>query len=185
MSRPPAASRKLLKTPPSGKEITSLLNGLKDMNDRTVAIMGTAILQNLFERFLQSRMRQLSKEDLNRIFDASQNGFLSSFSAQIRLAYALEYITDSQYADLLLINDIRNVFAHSLHDITFNHPSLAQDCGKFTVRAPEHTFSEENKKRWPFVYFVNAIFFYSICFNFLKLQNTKKREAVQDSVRQF
>ncbi len=64
------------------------------------------------------------------MFDGAGNGVLGSFSSKIRLAYAISLLGPLSYSDLLLINDIRNVFAHSLHRVSFSHPLIIKDCDR-------------------------------------------------------
>ena len=66
------------------------------------------------------------------MFDGASNGILGLFSSKIRVAYAMRMIDAKMYNDLLLINDIRNVFAHSLHNVTFEHKLVSEDCRKFS-----------------------------------------------------
>jgi hypothetical protein len=45
-----------------------------------------------------------------------------------RLAYALRLLDQNPYRALTLINDIRIVFAHSLHNVDFHTQEVVQDC---------------------------------------------------------
>ena len=66
-----------------------------------------------------------------RMFSGAQNGVLATVSAKVRIAFALGLLSDETYADLLLINDIRNTFAHSLHKgVNFDNEYVVADCGQ-------------------------------------------------------
>jgi len=67
------------------------------------------------------------------MFDGSSNGILGTFSNKIRLAHAIEVINQVTYKDLLLINDIRNVFAHTLHSVSFKNDLVKKDCVDLTI----------------------------------------------------
>jgi DNA-binding MltR family transcriptional regulator len=89
---------------------------------RSFVITSTALLEVGVERLLRSRMRRLDSDDDNSIFGPI--GSLSGFAAKIRLAYAFGIIGPISRKDLATINDIRNVFAHSPHNVTFKDKAL-------------------------------------------------------------
>ena len=103
---------------------------LKGQGDQATAVMGPAYLEHVLERVLKAYFINLSKDDERRMFDGASNGVLGSFSSKIRLAYAISLLGPLSYSDLLLINDIRNVFAHSLHRVSFSHPLIIKDCDR-------------------------------------------------------
>ena len=70
------------------------------------------------------------------MFDGAGGGILCTFSAKIRIAYAMKLIHKKVYEALILINEIRNVFAHSLHKIDFNHELITKDCRKLGMISP-------------------------------------------------
>lgn len=47
----------------------------------------------------------------------------------------MEMIEPNAYHDLLLINDIRNVFAHTLHPCDFKNALVVDDCSKLKTDA--------------------------------------------------
>jgi hypothetical protein len=67
------------------------------------------------------------------MFDGSANGILGTTSNKIRVAYATKLIEPDLYADLMLINEIRNVFAHSLHKPDFSHTFVQADCSRLKL----------------------------------------------------
>jgi hypothetical protein len=72
----------------------------------------------------------LIKQEEKRLFDGAQNGVLGTFSAKIRMAYALGLLLNEVYYDLLIINGIRNAFAHSLHEVYFDNQHITSSCEK-------------------------------------------------------
>jgi len=155
------SSRRLLKDIPSEAEIANTLRNLKNVSDFTLAITGTAYLQHMTERILKSRFVRLSKEDERRMFDGAQNGFLSSFSSQIRLCFALGLVDHASYEDLLMLNDIRNIFAHSMHEVDFNNTEVENDLKLLHFQVSGAPPSEEVKKRPGFYSFHNAVLVYA------------------------
>jgi hypothetical protein len=67
------------------------------------------------------------------MFDGGQNAILGTLSAKIRVAYATRLLEQPVYRDLLRLAEIRNVFAHSLHRVTFEHDLVVHDCNKLTA----------------------------------------------------
>ena len=76
-------------------------------SDRACAVLGAALLDARLERLYDRRLRN-GKEEL-----LSSNGPLGAFSARIRVARALAWISEDVRYDLDQIRDIRNDFAHN------------------------------------------------------------------------
>lgn len=108
--------------------MADIVSDLKSHGPQATAVMGAAYLEHVLEVYLRTVFRPLSKSEDMRMFDGAAGGILGTFSNKIRIAYALGLIHQNPYKILLLINDIRNVFAHSLHKIDFDHALLAEDC---------------------------------------------------------
>jgi DNA-binding MltR family transcriptional regulator len=60
-------------------------------------------------------------------------GAISDFFKRANLAYCLGLITSMMLQNLLLIAQIRNVFAHSHKTMDFSHPDVAELCAKLQV----------------------------------------------------
>jgi hypothetical protein len=124
-------SKKLLRELPTVDEMHTRFFELWDAPDHVTAITGAAYLDSILENLIAASFRRLSDEDYTRMFSGAAGGILGSASAKIRLAYANKLIEDEAvYHDLKLINDIRNVFAHSLHRVDFNNDLIKADCLK-------------------------------------------------------
>lgn len=127
------ASKKLLREHPTQKEMLRVIAELGQGPDQALAVTGLAYLENIAEQVLRAKFIALNGEEDARIFDASAGGILGSMSAKLRIIYALGLLPQQTYADLLLMNQIRNVFAHSLHQVTFSNPEITQDCGRLSA----------------------------------------------------
>jgi hypothetical protein len=88
-----------------------------------IAIVGAAALDNSLELVLLTKMRRLSRDMKDRIFDGY--GPLSSFAAKIDIAYALEIIPREFYDSLRIINKVRVRFAHSKQFVSFQDPEIS------------------------------------------------------------
>jgi hypothetical protein len=125
------ARKKLLEELPSPEEMAATIASLRMMDDAAAILMGAAYLDHVLELLLKVEFRPLTLDEENRLFDGSQNGILGTFSAKIRMVYALGWLIPEVYHDLLLINDMRNTVAHSLHKhVDFKNKYIMSDCNK-------------------------------------------------------
>jgi hypothetical protein len=117
--------------------MNEVISNLKTLGPQTTTIMGAAYLEHALELLIRASFQPLpKKEDNDRLFSAGAGGTLGSFSSKIRIAHAASLIQKEVYYSLLLINDVRNVFAHSLHIINFDHKLVKQDCLRLQEIAP-------------------------------------------------
>ena len=73
-------------------------------------------------RFILARNTHVKKEAVDPLFDAL--GPLASFSARIKLAYALGLLERKIYLDLNRVRKIRNISAHSIAGVNFEMPEI-------------------------------------------------------------
>ena len=86
-------------------------------SDRACGVLGAALLDAKLESIFRTNLKLYEKELLDNFSSP-----LSSFSARIVLARALNWINDDAYHDLNKIRSIRNEFAHSFdHDLSFEN----------------------------------------------------------------
>jgi DNA-binding MltR family transcriptional regulator len=94
-------------------------------SDRAAALLGGAWLdvrlRALLERFFVD-----DQEVVATVFES--NGVLEAFGGRIRLAYCLGLISRPEFDDLVWIQNIRNAFAHELHNVTFADPWTVEAC---------------------------------------------------------
>jgi hypothetical protein len=96
---------------------------LPTLTDGEVAIIGAQLIDVSIERAIRFHFKHMNSDQLQRIF--SYPNSLSMFSDKIEVGYGLELFDRLQYNDLKKIQKIRNAFAHSLLQLTFNHPDIA------------------------------------------------------------
>ena len=73
--------------------------------DRSVAIVGAVILDEILGRMIRLFMVENSK-DVDQLFSGMNP--LGPFSARIRIAYALGLVTEDEFHDLEIIKNVRN-----------------------------------------------------------------------------
>jgi len=98
--------------------------------------VGGAVIERRLEDAILFRLTRLSKSQWEGLF--GENAPLGTFSAKIKLGYAMRLYGLRTQADLNHIREIRNIFAHSERPITFATKRIKDLC------AALHT-----PKRWP------------------------------------
>jgi len=107
---------------------------MNSMTDQAVALVNTVALERTLEQTILNRMVPLSKAETTELFVGMAP--LSSLSAKIKIAYAMGIIGEKGKKDMDLVKDIRNQFAHSFHELSFETPEVSSACFKLTV--PDH-----------------------------------------------
>jgi DNA-binding MltR family transcriptional regulator len=107
------------------KDWASLFTELEQTNDRAMAILCGAFLDEILALLLQGFLVEGSPAT-NGLFDADRP--LGTYSAKIQLAHALGLITDDEYNDLDTIRKVRNRFAHALQGLSFTDDSITDLC---------------------------------------------------------
>lgn len=104
---------------------------LHDQTDRACAIIGGAWIENQVEQLLLARMCPLSSKRREYLFEGF--GPLAGFASKIEVAFAFHLFESEARTDLLLVNSIRNKFAHEIAggEWTFDHPGIAKFCDQF------------------------------------------------------
>jgi DNA-binding MltR family transcriptional regulator len=98
-------------------------------SDRACAVLGAALLDSRLESLYRRRLQG----DVSEL--VSFNGPVGTFSARIRLAHGLSWISDDVRHDLDVVRSIRNDFAHFFdHRLSFEDPSIVHQCE--TLRVP-------------------------------------------------
>lgn len=79
-------------------------------SDAALVVLGTSYIDTHMTDSWRRNMPGKSKAEYDALFDGS--GPLATFSAKIRLAHSLDWISDATNKDLHLLRKIRNLFAH-------------------------------------------------------------------------
>lgn len=115
---PSNSLRKLTRKPVGLKAAVSAMGTAhREADDRSAAITAAALTEVAVEKAIKLRLRPLTKTEQRALFDGTAP--LATFSAKIRMGYALGIYGRETRHDLESINAIRNVFAHSVHEVSF------------------------------------------------------------------
>jgi hypothetical protein len=139
------ALKKLSRRRPLLGELIESVVDIQTDTDRGAALIAGSMLENALEDALQTLMREnMEPDELSDIF--GRLGFLSTFSAKITAGYAFRLYGKQTKADLEIVKDIRNAFAHSSIRVAFDTESVrsATESIKFLER-----LKMEFGKPWP------------------------------------
>ncbi len=112
-------------------DLTKALAGSTDISDQALALLNATMVERTLEQVILSRMTRLKRKQRIELFEGM--GPLSSFSAKIKMAHALAILGPRAMADIEIIKEIRNAFAHSFHPLTFKRKEIAAYCNKLTA----------------------------------------------------
>ena len=107
------------------------LKGLWASSQAALAIFTSQIVENILEGSLRSELTISSKPFDDRLF--KNYGPLSTFSAKIDLAHALDIVDEETYNTLRILKSIRNKVAHPADLDTlpnFDSPAIVKECRK-------------------------------------------------------
>jgi DNA-binding MltR family transcriptional regulator len=127
--------KKLSRDEPSLGDVLFLIDYLDRVDDRIVTIIATTRLEDALENAITSKMVDLSQSDYAELFRGDQP--LATYSAKIKLAFALGLIGKQTRSELNTIRLIRNAFAHCRKAIWFSTDEVAEACSRLTI--PERT----------------------------------------------
>lgn len=177
MSRKKSLSSKLSRRDPTDDEFDASLAEFQSAHDRTVAIMGAALVENTLVDAIRAFLAD--KTDTGQLFYEDKSPF-GTFYARIVAAKAFGLVSAKLAEDLHVIRDIRNQFAHSVLCLNFNNEHIAAECEKLRRYPtwPELKRSRKKARR----YYQNAC--YTLCVHLLRKVNDKlKREEAALNAR--
>lgn len=99
-------------------------------SDRAAGIVAGSIVDTRLEHAIQSKLRD-DRDIMGRLFNA--NGALGAFGTKIDLAYLMGILSSDAYADLKILQKIRNDFAHNLELASFDEQSIRDRCKNFKL----------------------------------------------------
>lgn len=106
--------------------------GMIEGHDRANAIVASALLEQSIEDAILTHLKIPTAEARALLF-ADQDGGISTLAMKIKLAYALGIIEGFIKGELTKIKNIRNVFAHTRADVTFQTPGIVEACNSLAI----------------------------------------------------
>ena len=104
---------------PDRDELTEIIAELSlNASDRASAILGAAVLDGALESVILPKFRKLTEAQIKELFGPDSP--LGTFSAKIRIGYALNLYGPKTRSDLDSIREVRNAFAQTRKRIYFS-----------------------------------------------------------------
>lgn len=97
--------------------------------DRSAALVGASMVDSTLVFALQANFIFLGEEETYTYFHG-QNAMLGTLASRINMAYVLGVYDDKYKSYLNAIRRVRNVFAHGMRPINFDHELISKECGK-------------------------------------------------------
>ena len=123
--------KSLIREMPTGNVLLTMLDISQQRNHRAEAVTLAALLESTLESAMLRRFVPLSRTDRKDLFEGVAP--LATFSAKIRLGYALNMYGRKTRADLDNIREIRNAFAHARTKINFRTREVDIVCQRITL----------------------------------------------------
>jgi mannitol operon repressor len=142
-------------TPEDLKYFSGFLKEFQSETDRGAALVGAALIDTRLERLLCSH---LAVADIAKDLVVGNNAPLGTFSARIKMSYALGLITELEFAEVEIIRKIRNEFAHALHGLTFENQKLSALCRNLKANTPDGARFDGNPRQL----FINSVILLSM-----------------------
>ncbi|MFY7837735.1 MAG: hypothetical protein ACOVQ0_15790 [Novosphingobium sp.] len=120
----------LTREKPEMGNVKEYLKTLIEVDDRSCAIMGAALVEECLEIAIRCRIVDPGKDIADGWF-RGPNAPFGSFSAKIQMGLALAIFGPQNHGRILAIKDIRNAFAHRFLPLDFDHPALKASLHKF------------------------------------------------------
>jgi len=102
-------------------------------DDRSAALVGATLVDKCLEDYFRSLMVDRSKEVSALLDVRNASAVLGSFHAKIEVAFCIGAISQSERADLHVVRDVRNDFAHNVIGCTFDDPIVQAHCKKLSL----------------------------------------------------
>jgi DNA-binding MltR family transcriptional regulator len=127
----PKTLKDLRKEIPSTNDVMSRLAAAQRASDYEAAILSASLLEYMLMQAIVSKLIPLGRDHLNSLFFDGGNAPLSTFSAKIKLSYALGIVSSETRLQIERVNDLRNHFAHHKDRASFDEESVKVECSKF------------------------------------------------------
>ena len=118
----------------------------EEKSDRATALIAAAYVELRLRFAIEKRLVD-DPEIAGLLFN--EYGPLYMLHARIYAAYALGCFKERSFADLRLMREIRNQFAHAVEPITFEHPDIKARCALFFSPTKIQPMPYANASPWP------------------------------------
>jgi len=122
----------ILKPDALSGNIKDFIDAINHQNDLACALVTTSYLEQCLATLLGQYFIQGSST-VQTLFDYTQQGILTEISSRSKFSYCLGLIGDKLFANLTTIGNIRNRFAHTHPEVTFEDLEIKTFCNRLTL----------------------------------------------------
>lgn len=144
---------------PDTKDILSRLALAQTVNDYQAAMQSASLVEFMLMQALLTKFIPMGKDHLDGLFSDATNGPISTYSAKIKMSYALGIIGSETKSQLERVRIVRNHFAHVKDSTSFSDASVAFECAKFKKPKMLKNFPEALNHNVPKLLYVQTCFF--------------------------
>ena len=131
---------------PETEELSQFFNVLNSENDRGLALVAAAMIDERLKDILQSF---LADNDKTSLLLEGFNAPLGTLYSRSIACYSLGLIQKNEYEEITLVRKIRNDFGHDWTSACFNDQSVIDRCSNLPWRGPkEHEEDADAKTRF-------------------------------------
>jgi hypothetical protein len=107
----------------SPRELSELMNELKTDGPRGTVVLAGALIDDFLRSAIEATLVELTEDEKKELFEGS--GLLATFSARIKIGYAMGIYGRKTRHDLNTMRELRNAYAHVANkSIAFDTPSV-------------------------------------------------------------
>jgi DNA-binding MltR family transcriptional regulator len=132
----------------------AIRENIEKESDRAAAVFAGSFLDEMLSHILAFYFVQDKKTSRELL---RGDGPLSSFSARIKVAYAIGLISESVRSDFEIIRKIRNHFAHHPRATSFSESPVREHCANLAFVKWFKVHAEEAYHRTPREHFLGAV----------------------------
>jgi len=130
-----SALGRLSRERPSVQDINDAMEELKTDGARGAVALGSALIEDVLQACIMLSMVTLTSSEIDELFSGQSP--IASFSARVRVAYALNIFGRKTRSDLNTVREIRNAVVHAKKSFTFDTQAVKDavnnmNCIKFS-----------------------------------------------------
>jgi hypothetical protein len=127
----PKTLKEMQKELPTSVDVIGRLAIAQLAEDYEAAMLSASLLEYMLIQGITTKFIPLGNDHLDSIFSDAGNGPICTFSAKIKLTYALGIVSADTRVQTEIIKDVRNHFAHHKDRVSFEHPIVMAKCALF------------------------------------------------------
>jgi hypothetical protein len=110
-------------------DLLAIYREVSGVSERAGAIVIVAFIEDSLAQVIRRRLRPLTNREEEALFEGVQAP-LNTLYAKIHFGYLIWLYGKAQREDLLVVKNIRNIFAHDTSARDFRHPKIGRLCSK-------------------------------------------------------